>query len=132
MAINVYPTADIIDSRDILERFEELDARVPDPDEPEDLFPPEPLDDDEQDEHEQLATLLQEIENNASDAPHHGVTLIADAYFETYAQEFAEDIGALPRDAEWPATFIDWERAANALKMDYAEVDWNGHTFWVR
>jgi len=62
----------------------------------------------------------------------HGAQLIRDDYFEKYAQEFAEDIGAIPDDASWPATCIDWEKAAGELQMDYTSLDFAGVTYWVR
>ena len=62
----------------------------------------------------------------------HGETLIADHYFETYAQQLADEIGAVDKQAAWPMTCIDWEQAADELKADYTEVDYDGHTYWVR
>ena len=62
----------------------------------------------------------------------HGETLIRESYFETYAQELADDIGAIPKDARWPCTCIDWEQAARELKQDYTSVDFDGVTYWVR
>jgi len=62
----------------------------------------------------------------------HGLQLIADSYFETYAREFAEDIGAISGDERWPATCIDWEKAASELQMDYSCVDFDGETYWYR
>jgi hypothetical protein len=62
----------------------------------------------------------------------HGATFIADSYFEEYAQELAEDIGAVNRNVEWPYTCIDWERAARELKSDYTAVEIDGATYWVR
>ena len=50
--------------------------------------------------------------------------------FTDYAQELAEDIGAIDRDAKWPVYCIDWERAARELKMDYASVRVNGTTYY--
>lgn len=62
----------------------------------------------------------------------HGETLIRDSYFETYAEELAADIGALDPKAGWPLSYIDWEAAADALKMDYTAIDFDGVTYWVR
>jgi hypothetical protein len=62
----------------------------------------------------------------------HGAALIRDSYFETYAREFAEEIGAIPNDAAWPCTCIDWEQAARELRMDYTSVEFDGVTYWVR
>jgi len=57
---------------------------------------------------------------------------INDTYFEDYARQLAEDIGAIDPKADWPLTYIDWKAAAAALRQDYAEVDLDGTTFWVR
>ncbi len=62
----------------------------------------------------------------------HGETLIRDSYFETYAEELAEDIGAIGKDTQWPLSYIDWEAAANALKQDYTCVDFDGVEYWIR
>ena len=62
----------------------------------------------------------------------HGETLIRESYFETYAQELADDIGAIPKDARWPCTCIDWEQAARVLRMGYTEVDYDGVAYLMR
>ena len=126
------PNADLIDSRDVIERFEELDGQNNDANDPDALFPAEPLSDDEKAEHASLATLLQEVENNAGEEARFGVAIIADSYFGDYAQQLAEDIGAIPRNAGWPLAHIDWEAAAAALQVDYANIDWEGQEWWVR
>ena len=35
-------------------------------------------------------------------------------------------------DAAWPANHIDWEAAADALLIDYTEVDFAGETYYIR
>ena len=60
------------------------------------------------------------------------VMLVRDSYFEDYAQELADDIGAINSDAAWPNNCIDWERAARALKMDYTSVKFDDVTYWTR
>ena len=62
----------------------------------------------------------------------HGLTLIRDSYFETYAQELAEDIGALEKCDHWPTTCIDWERAARELQQDYSMVVIDGEDYHYR
>lgn len=43
---------------------------------------------------------------------------------EDYAQELADDIGAVPDELPWPLSYIDWERAARDLFMgDYWSAD---------
>jgi hypothetical protein len=63
----------------------------------------------------------------------HGATLIRDNYFESYAQEQAEDLhGDKVRHAQWPFNCIDWEQAANELQQDYTAVEFDGVTYWVQ
>jgi hypothetical protein len=59
-------------------------------------------------------------------------TLILDSYFQEYAQELAEDIGAIDKDATWPNNCIDWEHACRELKYDYTSVTFGGYEYWVR
>jgi hypothetical protein len=58
--------------------------------------------------------------------------LIRDSYFEDYARQLAEDIGAIDSKASWPNNHIDWEDATDALKQDYTEVDFDGVSYWIR
>lgn len=78
-----------------------------------------------------LTELADQCEGYADDWKY-GATLVRDSYFEDYAQELAEDIGAIDRNASWPYTCIDWERAARELRMDYTSVEFDGVTYWVR
>lgn len=170
LADRVDNTNDIIDSRDILERIEELETELssvecgecsgsghaPMPEDADEDAGPKPaecahcdgrgtvslLDREampEEAEHnaaftelEKLRALVEEIEANAGDSARDGVTLIRDNYFETYARELADDIGAVNKDLSWPNNCIDWERAAEELKMDYSIVDHDGTDYWVR
>jgi antirestriction protein len=59
-------------------------------------------------------------------------TLIRADTFESYAQELAEDIVAVPEDNAWPLYCIDWERAARELAHDYSMVSFNGHDWYIR
>ena len=94
------------------------------------------LDDDETEELETLEGLLSDLEGYGGDEQWDGrwypVTLIRESYFQEYAQELAEDIGAIPKDASWPCTCIDWEQAARELRMDYSSVEYDGVTYWYR
>jgi len=67
-----------------------------------------------------------------SDEWEYGEALVRDSYFIAYAQDFAEDIGAIDADAGWPARCIDWERAARELRMDYTSAEFDGVTYWFR
>lgn len=46
---------------------------------------------------------------------------------EDFAQSLADDLGLINEDASWPNSYIDWERAARDLMMDYFSED--GHYF---
>lgn len=113
--------ANIIDSRDIIARIEELESVQED-----DNFL-----EDEAEELKALKELAEEGENASPDWTF-GATLISDDYFEDYAREFAEDIGAMPDTNSWPARCIDWAQAAEELQVDYTPVDFDGETYWVR
>ena len=115
-------TDQTLDSRDVIERIAELRAEIGDA-----------APDDYVSEREDLA-ILEEFAKAASEAPdwEHGETFISDAYFERYAEELARDIGAISDTDQWPVYFIDWEKAADALKQDYSEFILNGFTYWAR
>ena len=63
----------------------------------------------------------------------HGTSVIADDYFKTYAQDLANDIGAIDqRSTDWPCNHIDWDAAADDLKHDYMSIDFNDETYWIQ
>lgn len=115
---------DIIDSRDVETRIAELEAQDSEDD-------GSGLDEWEREELVQLSELRDDARDYSADWQY-GATLILDAYFEDYARQFAEDIGAINDEHGWPMDYIDWERAADALKMDYSRVDVGDYTYWVR
>lgn len=78
-----------------------------------------------------LLALQEECEGCCEDW-RYGASLIRDSYFKEYAQELAEDIGAINEDATWPNTCIDWKQAARELQMDYTRVDFDGVAYWIR
>jgi hypothetical protein len=119
-------TADTIDVRDLIARFEELEELQ---DAGEHLETPDC-------ELTMLRTLLEELDGMGGDEQWRGdwypVTLIRDSYFQTYAQELAEDTGAVDSQAAWPHSCIDWKHAARELQYDYSGVSVNNVTYWTR
>ena len=85
----------------------------------------------EQEELDALLELESEI-GSLEECARNGVYFIDEDYFEDYARELAHDIGVISDDYAWPACHIDWEAAANELRMDYTEVDFDGQTYLVR
>jgi|AACY02.16.fsa_nt_gi hypothetical protein len=113
MADSISNYDDIIDSRDVLERIDDLEGTE---------F------EDEQEELSALRELALECEG-VSDWEH-GTALIRDSYFVSYAEELAEDLYDMNQG--WPFCHIDWDAAAETLKQDYINVEFDGTTYWVR
>ena len=116
----------VIDSREIIERIEELREELDET--------PTPAGKDELYAELRALEELDSDGRNTSAEWEHGVTLINDSYFVEYAQELAEDIGAIGRggDTSWPMYCIDWDWAARELQHDYWPVEFDGQTFWFR
>jgi hypothetical protein len=154
---------DVIDSRDIIERLEtltderaDLDTALTAATEAVEDYGTEDDTSDADADHAALlsaqtdarAELAQWDEDNAEELKNltdlnaegegagdwqHGETMVRDSYFETYAQELADDCGMLNSKGDsWPYTCIDWERAARELQQDYTSVDFGGVTYWLR
>lgn len=147
-------SADIIDSRDVIARIEELEAERDEISSALDGIditvageePDATLSDSERaalvaklaewdasEDGVELATLhaLAEQCEGYGDWDN-GEALIRDSYFETYAEELADDLGMINRDARWPVNHIDWEAAARELQQDYTQVDFDGVSYWMR
>lgn len=107
---------DMIDSRDIIARIEELEGQ------------------DERDAEEAAELkILKALEEECSGAPdwRHGETLIRESYFTDYQKQFADEIGAVPKDfPSW--IVIDWEVTADNVKVDYVTVDYDGVEYLIR
>ena len=131
--------SDVIDSRDVVERIEDLEQ-----DQADAMGGFEHIED--MDDATRAAFLaweadngheldaLRELAREASGSPDwkHGETLIRHSYFEEYAQELAEDCGMVPSGLQWPLTCIDWKQAARELQMDYFSVEFDGIEYWIR
>lgn len=138
MTSNVDNSQDVLDSRFIIERIDELKAEWSEAtgdDESDYQLSQDDwslgLGDDGAAEIVALLALAEEGENSAEDWAF-GATLVRDSYFTEYAQQLAEDIGAISKDAAWPTCHIDWDAAAASLQQDYSQVDFDGVTYWVR
>lgn len=133
---------DIIDSRDIQERIDELegefegylsDLEDANPDSEDEIVAEDEMGrwlDENEDEYVSLMAFKEEVEQYTSEWGH-GATIIADTYFEDYAEEFAYDIGEIKRDSMM-AQFIDWRRFAEWVQTDYAEITFDGVSYWIR
>jgi len=152
---------DIIDSRDVIKRIEELEEERQDLQDALDTAQEE-LDEtelseeateedqdgaketldaakealgdwdnsDEAEELRDLKALAEECESSPDWS--YGETLIKDEYFREYAEQLADDIGAIDSNAGWPLNCIDWDEAADQLQQDYFQVDFGSDTYWIR
>lgn len=109
---------EMIDSRDLLAELAAYDEALAEGEEPK-------ID-------QERAEEIRALENAGFEDWQYGATLIREDHFTEYAQELAEDIGAMPDNLSWPLTCIDWEQAARELQMDYTSVELDGHTYYVR
>lgn len=146
------PGDDILDSRDVEERFDDLESDLRqtylttcDEDEEGEPIenPPfeawvEATSKDKDSPHAldcceyiEYRDFIQECRDYVSDW-RYGAQLIHETYFTDYARQFAEDIGALEGCDRWPATCIDWEQAARELKMDFSSIEFAGNTYYYR
>jgi hypothetical protein len=148
LANRVNNSADVLDSRDIIERINELESDIESQrehygmlwDENDEVqgrdrteYVDVSMEESHQDELDELKA-LRDLQNECEGYSdwRHGETLIRDSYFEDYARELAEDGGMLKDNESWPYTCIDWEKAARELQYDYSAVDFDGVTYWIR
>ena len=132
---NLDLSADLIDVRDIIARVEELEQGR-------DGYEADALDawrenyPGDEEELGALTAILDDLKDSGGDEQWRGdwypVTLIRDDYFEDYARELAEDIGAIVKHVQWPNNHIDWTAAAEALQQDYTSTDIEGTDYWYR
>ena len=112
MATTYAGTADqYLDSRDLIEYAADETNREEDPD---------------------TCAAIDALEDEGVEDWEYGAHFIREDCFTEYAQELAEDIGAMARSLAWPLSYIDWDAAADALKMDYTTVEYLGRTYYVR
>lgn len=161
MAQDVSSSSDTLDVRDIIERFEEMEAErealadavkeaveyLSEPKEDEDTEEEAKAaeseaeialaewDDDNGEEFKALGGLLEELNGCGGDHQWKGdwypISLIRDSYFVEAMQGLVQDIGDMPKDI--PAYLeIDWEKTADNLRADYSSAEYEGVTYWFR
>lgn len=117
----MFDLEEIIDSRNIIARIEELEnTAVIDREE------------DEQDELDALYDFQEKAVERLEDWKY-GVTFIREDHFAEYAEELVKDLGYIPEDLpSWIANHIDWDEVAEEVKEDYTEFELMGETYWAR
>lgn len=148
MTNTIGSSADFIDIRDVIARFEELEPELTDAHSATaaaDMSFPEWLDEtavnyeailqDAAIEYSALNILLGDLKGYGGDEQWRGdwypVTLIARSHFVDYCEELLQDIGALPRDMPGYLV-IDMQATADNLEVDYSTVNFEGNEFLYR
>jgi hypothetical protein len=108
----------MIDTRDLIEEAEALEIEEEDG----------TIDEDDR----ARLFAIRELADSGIEDWQYGATLIPESEFKDYAYQLAEDIGAIPADAAWPLTCIDWQQAADELRHDYTCVTFDGEDYLVR
>ena len=90
---------------------------------------------DEAKEYLSLKALAEEGENSPD--WFHCETLIHDNYFTQYIEELINDCYEMPKEMNsgawpWRHITIDYEAAADEAKQDYFSLDFDGETYWIR
>ena len=120
--MEIHNTMDVIDSRNLVDRYNEIVGN------------PEFLD-----EATSLEKVIRQGENSSADWDH-GETMIHEIFFVEYTKNFIDqcydDIFKMTEndDGNWPYRHIkiDYESAAEELKQDYTCIDFDGETYYVR
>jgi hypothetical protein len=125
---------DIIDSRDIIDRIEELEDQLEGLGSGGDCEKQGLLD--EWQELKALKELADQGQSESSDWIH-GETLIRRSYFVDYTEELINDCYDMPKQmhsGDWPFRHItiDYEAAAKELEQDYASIDFDGVEYLIR
>lgn len=162
MANPINTTDEIIDSRDVIARIEELEAErealsdaveecqaAYDFHNSEDTKNGPEWDDlteaidrlaewDESEEAEELRN-LQALAEECEGVPDwiYGAQLIREDYFTTYIENLIDECYEMPKqinsgDWPWRHMTIDYEAAADEAKVDYTDVTFDGETYFVR
>ena len=114
-------TADTIDVRDIIARYEELEDAV-------DGLP-------DAEERCLLASILDDLKSNGGDEKWRGdlypLTLVRDSHFADYIRELLADCGDVSASLPWYVA-VDWEQTARNFHVDYTTTEIGGATYWYR
>lgn len=122
-------TAEVLDVRDLIARYEYLEDAVLS------KKTSAEVDSDELAEALTLGAVLEELKGNGGDEEWRGdwypVTLVNDSHFVDYAREMLEDCGYIPSDfPDWIA--IDWDKTAEAVQQDYTLITIGSEDYWYR
>lgn len=135
MDMNFDGTDDIMDTRDITVRIQELKDEWSEVTEND--FEDYNLSYDDlkvglsEEDAEELLALMELQEEAGSSYFDNEESFISDEYFTEYAQDMIKEVGYI--SAEVPSWIeIDWERTAQNVRVDYTSFEFRGTTYWIR
>lgn len=120
-------SGDILDVRDLIEKYEELETLIEDGNDG----------GDEVDELNKIQELLDELKGNGGDEQWRGdwypILMVRDDYFVEFCQQEVIDCGYIKNDLPYfISNNIDWDGVADEMKYDYSEVEFDGNTYYYR
>lgn len=122
MSNQIDNTQDIIDSRDIIARIEELEG----------------IENQGSEEAQELAILLK-VQEQAEDCADwmYGEALIKESYFTDYIEDLIKDCYSMPKEFEsgawpWRHMTLDYQAAADEAEYDYTRIDFDGVDYLIR
>lgn len=121
---------DIIDSRDIIARIEELQGERDSWEESGEGTEWEAENPDDAEKLKTLESLAEEGKTYSGDWEY-GAILIHEDHFTDYCQELVSDTGDLSSDI-LNYLVIDWEATAENIRQYYSKIDFDGQTYLVR
>ena len=125
-------TDDFFDSREVIERIEELESYLENANDTElsDAEREEALDEFDREEYDALIELRDDAEGNIADWEY-GETFNSENPFTYYMMGLLSDTGYLPADLPgW--IVIDEEETASNMKEDYTGFEFRGTTYYAR
>ena len=104
---------DILDSRDLLDELKTLDKEY---------------------DEERIEAIEELIEEVGEDNFEMGVAFIRENYWESYCEDMAYDFGFLDRQDDInPLHYhIDWQGWADAVEIDYNQIEFDGDNYYWR
>lgn len=130
MSGDINNTQEILDSRNVIERFQELEDILEAAGEPEATDAEREEWADVAEEHTALAAFVAQGEDYEEWTD--GATLVHEEYFESYAKELAEETGIID-SSHALYTYVDWESWADGLKEDdYEAINFDGVDYYIR
>jgi len=139
MSNQISNTDDVIDSRDVIRRIEELEEELTalqgvydDTDSREAQTDVETWLNDNNEELQTLKALAEECKGYGD--WEHGETLIHRDYFVKYIEELIDDCYRLPKQDGWPYyhLIMDYEAAAREAEQGYNCVEFDGQEYLIR